>query len=53
MPIPLNPAGFREWVEDASDEEIQEFLDEGLESLIIELESDDFFGTEGFNKRFA
>lgn len=43
----------REWFERATTEEIVKFLDAGLEQLIEELEEDDFFGTEGFNKRFA
>lgn len=43
----------RKWFATASDEDIQEFLDCGLEDLILDLEGDDFFGTEGLNKRFA
>jgi len=43
---------FREWVRNAPIEDLQYFI--GLiEQEIIDLESDDFFGTEGLNKRFA
>ena len=44
---------FKEWMSYASDEEIQELLDAGLEDIIYDLESDDFFGTEGLNKRLG
>ena len=43
----------REWFENADADLIQDFIYEGLGDLIEELEEDDFFGTEGFNKRFA
>jgi len=43
---------FREWVLNADDDTLQEFIDE-IESEIISLEQDDFFGTEGLNKRFS
>lgn len=43
----------REWFKKASDEQISNFLDEGLEELIEDLESEDFFGTEGLNYRFG
>lgn len=43
----------RSWFESSSDEDIQDFLDNGLCELIENLEHDDFFGTEGFEKRFA
>jgi hypothetical protein len=43
---------FRQWVIDADDEHLQDFIDE-IESDIISLEQDDFFGTEGLNKRFS
>ena len=49
----ITPSEVRDWFVNASDEEIQEFLDEGLDATIHDLEQDDFFGTEGFNKRFA
>jgi hypothetical protein len=43
----------REWFANASDEEISDFLENGLWDLIEDLESDDFFGTEGLNKRLG
>ena len=43
----------REWFNTTDSENIIEFLDCGLNDLIESLEQDDFFGTEGFNKRFA
>lgn len=43
----------RDYIKTADDDELQEFLDNGLMDLIEELEQEDFFGTEGFNKRFA
>lgn len=49
----LTPLQLREWFARATDEQIQELLDEGLEALIVDGEQDDAFGTEGFNKRFA
>ncbi len=44
---------FRSWVEKADDLELEEFLQAGGYDAIYDLEQDDFFGTEGFNKRFA
>jgi hypothetical protein len=43
---------FREWVRNADIKDLQDFLDV-IESKVIDLESNDFFGTEGLNKRFA
>jgi hypothetical protein len=43
---------FREYVERSSDSDLQDFLDE-IQYLLLDLEQDDFFGTEGINKRFA
>lgn len=43
----------RDWVSKATDEELEDFLSCGLGDLIFELEQDDFFGTEGFNKRLG
>lgn len=43
----------RSWFASYDDEWINSFLEAGLSDLIIELEQDDFFGTEGFGKRFA
>ena len=47
------PQYVRDWAAEASDEEIQEVLDAGLEDTIVDLEAEDFFGTEGFEKRFG
>jgi hypothetical protein len=49
----ITPGEARSWFAGASDEDIQEFLDNGLTELIEELEQEDFFGTEGFDKRFG
>ncbi len=49
----ITPKEAREWFAEADDERIQEFLDHGLTELIEDLEADDFFGTEGFHKRYA
>lgn len=43
---------FRIWVEDADDYDLELFID-AVKETILELEADDFFGTEGLNKRFA
>jgi hypothetical protein len=43
----------RDYIATADDDDIQDFLDHGLTDLIEELEQDDFFGTEGFGKRYA
>lgn len=43
---------FRAWVAGADDDDLRDFIDE-VEDVIIDLESNDFFGTEGLNKRFA
>lgn len=43
----------RDWFASVDDEWIEDFMENGLTCLIEELEQDDFFGTEGFNKRFA
>lgn len=49
----LTTSEVKDWFEKASSNDITDFLDNGLYNLISELEADDFFGTEGFNKRFA
>ena len=49
----ITPKEVRDWFIKADDEEIQEFLDNGLLDDIETLEEEDFFGTEGFNKRFG
>lgn len=43
---------FRAYVNRVDDEELEGFLFEILDT-IDELEQDDYFGTEGFEKRFA
>ena len=43
---------FAQWVKQATVEELREFA-EALAEEIGCLEEDDFFGTEGINKRFA
>jgi hypothetical protein len=43
----------REWIASYDDDWINDFLEAGLADLIEELEQEDFFGTEGFNRRFA
>jgi hypothetical protein len=43
----------RDWFSSHEDGWIEDLLQCGLLELILELEQDDFFGTEGFNKRFA
>jgi len=52
MRKPITAADFREWVKSADAESLEVFIDETL-NVILDLESDDFFGTEGLNKRFA
>jgi hypothetical protein len=42
-----------EWFKNADENDVEDFLQCGLLELILELEQDDFFGTEGINKRFA
>jgi hypothetical protein len=49
----ITPHEVRAWFASATDEDIQDFLDNGLTETIECLEQDDFFGTEGFDKRFA
>jgi hypothetical protein len=43
---------FREWVRNAPIEDLEYFIIL-IEREILDLEEDDFFGTEGLNKRFA
>lgn len=43
---------FREWVRNAPIENLEYFISL-IEREILDLEEDDFFGTEGLNKRFA
>lgn len=51
--VEISAAMFRRWVNRVDDDTLDEFLYDGLEELILELEQDDFFGTEGFEKRLA
>ncbi len=46
------PEAFAKWAKTASEQELHDFADQVLEE-IEDLEADDFFGTEGINKRFA
>lgn len=43
---------FRDWVKRANTDTLEDFLFQ-IEDKIYRLEGDDYFGTEGFNKRFA
>lgn len=49
----ITPVMVRNYFNQAADEEISEILDEGLLDAIHRLEEDDFFGTEGFEKRWS
>jgi len=49
----LTSEDVRYWFLNAGDGILKDFLDNGLESLIFDLEQDDFFGTEGFNRRYG
>lgn len=53
MRLKLTPEELKQWILSVDDYLLEEFLNNGLEDLIEELEEDDFFGTEGFNKRYA
>lgn len=43
---------FLEWAKN-NKEEFERFFEEQLCYYILDLEQDDYFGTEGFDKRFA
>lgn len=43
---------FREWAMTAEDEDLEDFI-EDIKDIILDLEQDDYFGTEGLNKRFG
>lgn len=43
----------RDWFANASEEALREFLEDGLGDLIEAMEGEDYFGTEGFGKRFS
>jgi hypothetical protein len=49
----ITPQEVRDFFTTADDEELEAFIEDGLGYLIEMLEQDDYFGTEGFNKRFA
>ena len=48
----LNAAWFLNWARSDRDQ-FQKLWSEILEDIILDLEEDDYFGTEGFDKRFA
>ena len=48
----IDTEDFRIWVEEADDYDLSLFID-AIKETLLELEADDFFGTEGLNKRFA
>lgn len=43
---------FLEWAKE-NPQEYEDFYNDHLSYLIQDLEQDDYFGTEGFDKRFA
>lgn len=49
----ISAYNFREWVNNSTDEELDNFLELGVADIIYDLEADDYFGTEGLNKRFG
>ena len=49
----ITPKEVRDWFAQADDDTIQDWLDNGLSETIEDAEHDDFFGTEGFMKRFS
>lgn len=48
----LDADQFRDWVKKADTETLEDFIFQ-IEGILYELEAEDYFGTEGFNKRFA
>ena len=48
----ITPEKFLEWAKKRA-EEFNDFFHDELLDLILTLEQDDYFGTEGFDKRFA
>lgn len=48
----VTPAQFRDYIAHLDDDQLHEFLAEIIPVMEV-LEEDDFFGTEGFDKRFA
>lgn len=53
MQMQLGPDEIRDFFILATDEEIDQLLFAGLQRFIEGLEEDDYFGTEGFMKRFS
>lgn len=49
----IDPDQLRDFFSTASVEDLEQFLEDGLGNLISDLEMYDYFGTEGFNKRFG
>jgi hypothetical protein len=47
-----NLQDFKEWME-KDRESAQEFFDDIILPNILDLEANDYFGTEGFDKRFG
>lgn len=50
--LEISTEEFRNWVANAEGDHLATFIDEILPT-ILDLEEDDFFGTEGWMKRFA
>ena len=48
----ITPNWFLNWAKDRP-EDFEEFFYNELQDFILLLEQDDYFGTEGFDKRFA
>lgn len=47
-----NPEDFLIWAKE-NKEDFEEFYNDEILPLIHDLEQDDYFGTEGFDKRFS
>lgn len=52
MKLEIDPDDFVDWVVEYP-HQFNRLFREHLLNLLLELEADDYFGTEGFNKRFA
>ena len=48
----ITPERFLKWAKN-NPQDFEEFFHNELLDLILSLEQDDYFGTEGFDKRFA
>lgn len=44
---------FMNWLEDNKEGQAKTFYEDVILPAILDLESDDYFGTEGFDKRFG